>query len=34
MQKVNDKWNNELSLAFGRVIREISLGKLRGEALA
>jgi tight adherence protein C len=33
MQKVSDKWNNELSLAFGRVIREISLGKLRREAL-
>jgi tight adherence protein C len=33
MQKVSDKWNNELSLAFGRVIREISLGKLRREAM-
>lgn len=33
MQKVYEKWNNELSLAFGRVIREIQLGKLRREAL-
>lgn len=33
MSKVNEKWDNELSLAFGRVIREISLGKLRREAL-
>jgi len=28
MSKVNEKWDNELSLAFGRVIREIQLGKL------
>jgi tight adherence protein C len=33
MQRVYEKWNNELGLAFGRVIREISLGKLRREAL-
>ena len=33
MAKVYDKWENELSLAFGRVIREIQLGKLRREAL-
>jgi tight adherence protein C len=33
MAKVNEKWDNELSLALGRVIREISLGKLRREAL-
>jgi tight adherence protein C len=33
MQKVSDKWDNELSRAFGRVIRELSLGKLRREAL-
>jgi tight adherence protein C len=33
MAKVNEKWNNQLSLAFGRVIREIQLGKLRREAL-
>lgn len=33
MSKVNEKWDNELSLAFGRVIREVSLGKLRREAL-
>jgi tight adherence protein C len=33
MAKVNEKWNNELSHEFGRVIREIQLGKLRREAL-
>lgn len=33
MQKVFEKWDNELSLAFGRVLREIQLGKLRREAL-
>jgi tight adherence protein C len=33
MAKVYDKWDNELSMAFGRVIREIQLGKLRREAL-
>jgi tight adherence protein C len=33
IQKVYEKWDNELSLAFGRVIREIQLGKLRREAL-
>jgi len=33
MHKVSEKWNNELSLAFGRVIREIQLGKLRREAM-
>ncbi len=33
MQKVYDKWDNELGLAFGRVLREIQLGKLRREAL-
>jgi tight adherence protein C len=33
MAKVYEKWDNELSLAFGRVIREIQLGKLRREAL-
>jgi len=33
MQKVYEKWDNELGRAFGRVIREISLGKLRREAL-
>jgi len=33
MQKVYEKWDNELSLAFGRVIREIQLGKIRREAL-
>lgn len=33
MHKVSEKWTNEISLAFGRVIREIQLGKLRREAL-
>ena len=33
MQKVYEKWDNELARAFGRVIREISLGKPRREAL-
>jgi tight adherence protein C len=33
MQKVFEKWDNELARAFGRVIREIQLGKLRREAL-
>ena len=33
MAKVHEKWDNELSWAFGRVIREIQLGKLRRDAL-
>lgn len=33
MQKVYEKWDNELALAFGRALREIQLGKLRREAL-
>jgi tight adherence protein C len=33
MAKVADKWENELSLAFTRIIQEIQLGKLRREAL-
>ena len=33
LSKVNEKWDNELSLAFGRVIHEIRLGKTRREAL-
>ncbi|MGA2112367.1 MAG: type II secretion system F family protein [Anaerolineales bacterium] len=33
MGKVNEEWENELGLAFGRVIQEIRLGKLRREAL-
>jgi len=33
MQKVIEKWDNDLSLAFARVIREVQLGKLRREAL-
>ena len=33
MSKVHEKWDNELSFAFGRVIREIQLGKLRRDAL-
>ena len=33
LQKVCEKWENELSLAFARVLLEIQLGKLRKEAL-
>ncbi len=33
MSKVHEKWDNELSMAFGRVIREIQLGKLRRDGL-
>jgi tight adherence protein C len=33
MSKVSEKWENELSLAFERVINEVRLGKLRREAL-
>jgi len=33
MSKVAEKWDNELSLAFARVIQEIQMGKLRREAL-
>ena len=33
MGKVYEKWENELALAFGRVLREIQLGKLRRDAL-
>ncbi len=33
MAKVAEKWENELSLAFERVINEVRLGKLRREAL-
>jgi tight adherence protein C len=31
--KVYEKWDNELALAFGRVLREIQLGKPRKDAL-
>lgn len=33
MKKVIEKWDNELSMAFARVLQEIQLGKLRREAL-
>jgi len=33
LSKVSEKWENELSLAFARAIREIQLGKTRREAL-
>src|SRR5215211_1106017 len=33
MSKVSQKWENELSLAFTRTIREVQLGKVRREAL-
>jgi tight adherence protein C len=31
--KVYEKWDNDLAVAFGRVLREIQLGKLRRDAL-
>lgn len=33
MGKVSEKWDDELSVAFGRVLQEIRLGKTRREAL-
>jgi tight adherence protein C len=33
MRKVADKWDNELSISFGRALQEVQLGKLRREAL-
>lgn len=33
MGKVYEKWDNELAIAFGRVLREIQLGKARRDAL-
>jgi tight adherence protein C len=33
MSKVTEEWENELGAAFGRVIQEIRLGKLRRDAL-
>nr|MBN1229148.1 type II secretion system F family protein [Anaerolineae bacterium] len=33
MGRVYEKWDNELGMAFGRVIQEIRLGKTRREAL-
>ncbi len=33
LAKVAEKWDNELSLEFGRVLREVQFGKLRREAL-
>ncbi|HKJ26757.1 MAG TPA: type II secretion system F family protein [Anaerolineales bacterium] len=33
MRKVADKWDNQLSIAFGRALQEMQLGKLRREAL-
>jgi tight adherence protein C len=33
MSKVSEKWENELSLAFTRTIREVQLGKVRRDAL-
>ena len=33
MGKVYEKWDNELALAFGRVLREIQLGKPRRDGL-
>ena len=33
MSKIHEKWDNEISRAFGRVVREIQLGKIRREAM-
>ena len=33
LSKVSEKWENELSIAFARTIREVQLGKVRREAL-
>jgi tight adherence protein C len=33
MGKVYEKWDNDLAIAFGRVLREIQLGKQRREAM-
>ncbi len=33
MAKLYEKWDNELGQAFGRVVKEIQLGKLRRDAL-
>src|SRR5574342_650059 len=33
LSKVSEKWDNELSLAFARTIREVQLGKIRRDAL-
>jgi tight adherence protein C len=33
MGKVYEKWDNDLAVAFGRVLREIQLGKARRESL-
>jgi tight adherence protein C len=33
MSKVSEKWENELSMAFTRAIREVQLGKVRRDAL-
>jgi tight adherence protein C len=33
MSKVGEKWENDLSIAFGRCIREVQLGKTQREAL-
>ena len=33
MAKVSEKWENELSLAFARIIQEVQLGKLRRDAM-
>jgi tight adherence protein C len=33
MSKVSEKWENELSVMFGRCIREVQLGKTQREAL-
>ena len=33
MSKIHEKWDNEIGRAFGRVVREIQLGKIRRVAM-
>ncbi len=33
MAKVSEKWENELAIAFARIIQEVQLGKLRKDAM-
>jgi tight adherence protein C len=33
MQKITEKWKDDLAMAFGRVLQEVRLGKTRREAL-
>ena len=33
MDRVNEAWDNEVAMAFGRVLRELQLGRLRRDAI-